>query len=467
MKNKYKRSDDKVIGKIIAQCTLENTSPLLIASGNDSRSEKECIRWVDGSPYIPSSALIGALKSWHQKFYPEHKSEYFWGSEDSKKATTYQSHFVIDDCRLTENNKNSIFSLRDGVAIDYQTQTASDKSKYDYELLEPGCEFHFNMEVTVRYGESLESMSAYVEQVFRTLNHELFSIGALTTSGFGKLSSKNCKLQTFDFTKGDPATWFDYLKKERLSGSALSVNVPESSFRYCKIDTSFLIKSALITGAYPSDSESPDKVHLHSKGNAIISGKALRGSLRHRAHKILQTIGHPTPQHAIHSIFGHVKTTSDSDRKKGRSKTSAVKSRLIVEESIIENGTISMLQDRIKIDRWTGGVMGGAKFDSQPIWNISDQSEDAFQITLFLLDPNPEEIALLLHLIKDLWTSDLAIGGEKNVGRGVLVGQSCQIHLPDHKYCSIVKNGSTLTIEGQEYLDALNSTDLKKLKYLS
>ena len=42
-------------------------------------------------------------------------------------------------------------------------------------------------------------------------------------------------------------------------------------------------------------------------------------------------------------------------------------------------------------------------------------------------DEQDWEAGLLLQLLKDLWTGDLAIGGEKNIGRGVLEGLYARI----------------------------------------
>lgn len=80
----------------------------------------------------------------------------------------------------------------------------------------------------------------------------------------------------------------------------------------------------------------------------------------------------------------------------------------------------------MRIDRFTGGTFPGALFNEQPVFG-DDDSEVG--IDLLLRDPDDEEIGLILLLIKDLWTSDLPIGGEIGVGRGRLKGKRASLTL--------------------------------------
>jgi len=467
MNKTYERHQDRIVGKWVVHAVIENTSPLLMSSGQDTYSDRDCIRWVNGDPYLPASSLIGVLRSWYQRFFPNEDHAYFWGSEDTAAKSTCQSHLIIDDGLLIKSSAEDRFQVRDGVRIDSEKGTAMDQGKYDYELLAPGHRFGFRMEVTARRSyikntQDKDRLELVIRWVLSILHHELFALGALTTTGFGKVRVDGLRMQRFDFTgaQNGANAWFTYLQspspEQFLTQTILPHQLPKIAYDFVRIDTYFTIKSALITGAYPVDEEAPDKVQLQTNGKFILSGKAIKGSLRHRAVRILKSIGQSEKEaeQAITHIFGTVEEESKS----------AIKSRLIVQETTLDRGVRAMVQDRIKIDRWTGGVMGGAKFDSQPIWNTSTEAKDQFMISLFLLNPKREEIALLLQLIKDLWTSDLAIGGEKNVGRGILEGHRCQIrHAPD-QVATIIRKGSGITMEGEAYLRQINTADLRNLK---
>jgi CRISPR/Cas system CSM-associated protein Csm3 (group 7 of RAMP superfamily) len=90
-------------------------------------------------------------------------------------------------------------------------------------------------------------------------------------------------------------------------------------------------------------------------------------------------------------------------------------SRLRVSECVIENSQ-QLRQARIRIDRFTGGVVDGALFDEEPDFR------GKIHLHLELRNPRAGEPGLLLLLLKDLLTRDLALGGTSSVGRGVVTG---------------------------------------------
>ncbi|MFM7367819.1 MAG: hypothetical protein ACKO2Z_08480, partial [Sphaerospermopsis kisseleviana] len=70
---------------------------------------------------------------------------------------------------------------------------------------------------------------------------------------------------------------------------------------------------------------------------------------------------------------------------------------------------------------------------------------------------NNAEIGLLLLLIKDLWTSDLAIGGESSIGRGRLQGIKAEItrFTPEkgNEYWEIIQEQEQLQISEPNVLE--------------
>ena len=107
-----------------------------------------------------------------------------------------------------------------------------------------------------------------------------------------------------------------------------------------------------------------------------------------------------------------------------------IKSRVIVDETPLIEEADEVIQARIKIDRFTGGTLSGALFDSQPLWR-KDNSHKMINIRIKLLNYQNWEAGLMLLILKDLWNEDLPIGGEKNVGRGILQGLEATIKYAD------------------------------------
>jgi len=137
-------------------------------------------------------------------------------------------------------------------------------------------------------------------------------------------------------------------------------------------------------------------------------------------------------------------------------------SRIAIRDTTIEN-VHSLVQNRIRIDRFTGGAYSTALFNEEPIWG-SDDSELILHLTL--RNPADHEIGLLLLLLKDLWTGDLPVGGESSIGRGRLKGKAALLTLKEPEGVTrewrIKQKGDGLQIdrpdELQHYVDALHSS---------
>jgi len=78
-----------------------------------------------------------------------------------------------------------------------------------------------------------------------------------------------------------------------------------------------------------------------------------------------------------------------------------------------------------------------------------------------LKNPIDAEVGLLLLILKDLWTEDLPIGGEKNVGRGLLKGKRLVISYKDLNV--VINDINSISDEAknklQRYVDILNNAD--------
>lgn len=454
MDNKMKEKDHRIIGYVALQAEMETLSPLRLGSGRSDRAEVEVIRLPDGSPYVSASGLVGAL---YHRFQDEIEAkdlkkaaEILWGTEMTdpriqNAKQTWQSHLSVPD--MFFHDAPSV-KVRDGVRINHQTNTADDGAKFDYELLEPGQKFTFRAEITLREGFAhLVPEILQIAGFLKATLHDEFSIGGLTTRGFGRLNCNAFHAWHFDFEKdGQAKSWFDFLGKDQETLTASNLESEGEALQRKARDrfsvrAKFGLKSSLIIGTAGGPDDEVDKVQLRSNGKPVISGTSLAGAIRHRAWKILRTMGmdDPTVTQRIGDLFGDVDLLGANGEKQR-----AKKSRVVTHESEITFGTGSQAekrkkQTRIRINRFTGGVIRGGLFESEPIWRQGGQGVE-LRIDI-RKGAQPWEMALLLQILKDLWTSDLAIGGEKNVGRGLLVGRSAQINL----------NGKFLSLEaGQD-----------------
>ncbi|MEQ8171936.1 MAG: RAMP superfamily CRISPR-associated protein [Candidatus Eremiobacterota bacterium] len=424
-------------GKIVLKGIIELLSPTLTGSGDNDFSDIDVLVDSDGKPLIPATSFTGVLK--HYLKIKDHKKELedFWGY--TTKTTGKQSALRCSDLNCISNYN---LSVRDGIRIDNKKGIVEDKGKYDYEIIDPGARFSLTMEVD--YTEDTESfVKGMVATIYTELENHRVRVGAKTNNGLGKIKLSDRKIYDFNFSdkKDNKDNVIKWLKKDFSSPSSFSVQPFEIERKVFTIDATFDIKSSLLIRSYSSDPAEADSVHIMSGDKHVIPGSSLKGAIRARAERIVKTLSKDTS--LLTELFGIVDD-------KNRSKKSK-RGRIRVEEVVLPR-FISEINTRIKIDRFTGGTIEGALFDSKPLYtNFRDKVQN---VKITVMDYKEHEPGLLLLVLKDLWTGDIAIGGEKNIGRGVLQGCNAIIDCGD-KPVILDNDFSKLSIDDKNKLEEL------------
>ncbi|MDA3942071.1 MAG: RAMP superfamily CRISPR-associated protein [Bacteroidetes bacterium] len=438
----------KIKGKFVLQGTLTAVSALKVASGKEEESDSDILLNSEGAPYIPGSSLAGAIKAQLLENGGTLNTigfKKFWGLDGQNESNLDFAHATL--------NANSSFQVetRDGIAIDPKTNVTKPKAKYDYQVLAAGVQFDFQLIIN-----KIDDDSIAVAAAVAGLLQNGFVLGGHKYKGKGSLKLDNSNHRQFDFSKeADVLSWIhrDYNK----GGADFQLEEMQSPVGF-RINASFTIPQSLIIGSSETVSdvstESSDKVHLQSGGKYILSGTSLKGALRARASLIANTVGTKEVEKLINGLFGVMREKQDASEKKVREAA-----RLRCNEPIIEEVT-DYIQHRIKIDRFTGGTVDHAKFDSKPIFKGKISN-----LEFSIVNPSEPEIGLMLLVFADLWRGDLMIGGEKNVGRGSLKGTSAIIIVNGSKYelKDNVSIDSPLSRELDKYVKALN--DYNKMNH--
>lgn len=443
--------DATITGKTIVIAKLELESPLMIGSGQDEFADIEVMKDKKGKPFIPATSLTGVLRHYFEENISDKNDpnfECFWGthkktSNAEEEKEEFQSSFI---CRDLHTNDAKI-RIRDGVKIDPRTQTALYKAKYDFEVIEKGAKFDLFWEVTLRKNNSKEIYDQILASLIEALEDRTIPIGAKTNSGFGKCKLTN--LQIFDFDFSSPKDVLKWLKQDFKDGkSKIDAELFELQSNVFTIDAKFAVKNSIIIRSYSEEVDMTDATSLTSAGKFVLPGTSLKGAIRHRALKILKTIcpvdslKKEIPEQKIDELFG-----------KAGKDTEPIKGRVLVEEKEINN-IEPVLQNRIKIDRFTGGTIKSALFDSMPLWSKKDDSESV-DVSIKIRDYKPWEAGLMMQVLKDLWCEDLAVGGEKSVGRGVLNGLYARIKWND-KELVITPSKKGLNFSDESAVSELN-----------
>ena len=475
----------EIASRVVVQGTLKLITPTYLGNGDaDGLLDMPLLRDVlQGLPLLTGTSIAGALRNYlrirergyHRKEKKMGLASLLFGAvkEDDDGE---QSPLIVDDA-LGDAVQTEI---RDGVKIDYKTRLAKEKQKYDFELLPAGTTFQLRFELLLpRDKATARQMRSALALALHGLESGEIAIGARRTRGFGRCKVESWQATSYDLQQGhELVAWlaceheWGYQQPRPSVGSAsiaLGVAPPDEDARHTfRIQAIFNLKSSLLIRSTdflipPEDIEEtdekairqPDFTHLSSRRGdevkPIISGTSLAGALRSRATRILNTLKPTKTQTLIDSLFGIEMRNKVSQKRvaeissaqeplqallkptlefqsllmnlstdqvasqKRLKKVVPTASRLVVEESIIEDRNL-LVQNRVAIDRFTGGAFETALFSEAP--------QFGGQVTLkfSIRDPQPGERGLVLLLLKDLWTSDLALGGSSSVGRGRLIG---------------------------------------------
>ena len=454
------RNQHPIAQRIIVRGILILDTPTCLGSGDaDSPTDLGLLRdSVSDSALLTGASIAGALRN----YLRECEHGYGAGEQNCDRATNLfggtrrdpegeQSPLIINDAI---SSTIPTVELRDGVEIDLTTGTAKPGHKYDLELLAAGTEFPLYFELLIEKNKAQTEQQPLINCLalaLEGLERGEIGIGMKKRRGFGRCHVKEWQVWNFNLEDASDRTvwlnfehWHTGLLPERETYSSIATalgvsleNKEDKRDRFLIYAEFKLVGSLLIRSGQDSTGHAPDVVHLKSHRSAqtdtvpVLSGTSLAGVLRHRSERIVNTLGGSST--LLKELFGLV------EGKEAKS------SRLVVHEKVIEKAT-ELVQNRIAIDRFTGGAYHGALFEEQPIFG---GDETLVTIELELRKPEGYEIGLLLLLLKDLWTSDLPVGGESSIGRGRLKGIKADLihhHPPNPQQWEISEENGTLHV---------------------
>lgn len=441
----------KICTRLVVTGNLELTTPAHLGNGEPSDLVDMVLQRdvVDGRPLLPGSSLAGALRAYLQSLdFGYRVSEVkdsnalaqrlFGGTKGDAEGN--QSPLIVDDAFATQpfsenrdgvrigGKQSTLTEIRDGVCIDGKTRTALPKFKYDLELLPARTIFPLRFELL------LPAEDAAIKEAFvlalQGLEQGAIAIGARRSRGFGRCRVAGWQWMSYDLR--DPEALVRWLRADLDQAPAVEPQ-PISSLlpppnvvdrrEQARLEAHFTLSSPLLIraelplydkqGKVSQGADQPDVIHLVDlHGQPVLPGTSLAGVLRARAERILRCF-HSDDQVAkrLQDLFGWM---PDSQQEK------PCASRLIVEETHIK-ATKTLVQNRVSIDRFTGGAYDTALFSEAPCV--------AGEVTtvITIINPKEYEVGLLLLLLKDLWTGDLPLGGSASVGRGRLRGQQATL----------------------------------------
>ncbi len=462
--------------RIFIQAMLVLETPAHFGNGDsDSVTDIPLLRDpLEGRALLSGSSIAGALRNYareHELGYGVAEeqngatfAEKLFGhlnlprQEDAEEESV-ESWLMVDDA-LGESPQTE---LRDGVTIDARTRTAEDKKKFGVELLEAGTTFPLAFELWVAKddGELVNTLAL----ALRGFERGEIRLGKRKQRGYGQCRVRDWTVRRYDMTKrADVLAWLeddaangetgaDIVKLLNATATRMDARERFTLRAHFQVEGSLLIRSSV------GDFKSPDFVHLRSRRNGkaepILAGTSAAGALRARALRIANTLELKDAEKLVGEIFGKGETKGETrQEKKPRG------SRLLVRETVIENPLADRVQNRVKIDRFTGGAYPQGLFSEEPVFGLP---ATRVHLELELRKPSMSEVGLLLLALKDLWTADLPIGGESAVGRGRLRGEHAELEWGTERWV-LHETQDGLQVDGsrqrlQDMVDALRRGD--------
>jgi CRISPR/Cas system CSM-associated protein Csm3 (group 7 of RAMP superfamily) len=445
--NQHWLKSREISERLIIEGDLELVTPAHFGSGDaDSLTDMALLRdESEGRALLPGASIAGALRSyWRERtkgYIEETQCSALFGARraETDEDQAYQSALIVDDA-LGELPQ---IEVREGVAIDAATRTAENKKLFDMEALRAGARFGLRFEVLLpKDKDTAKQLYRDLALALEGLENGAINLGARKRRGLGQCQVREWRVQRYELTMregllawlADGRAWADRAGVASKTGTQiaplLGVSTGDEVDRRDRFEitaTLALTSSLLIRSGTSEADQGPDAVHLRGtairagkppvKDVPLVSGTSLTGVLRARAQRIAQTLtsDEARANRVVNAIFG---VGPETDR---NAKPQA--SRVIAQEAVIE-GARTLVQNRIRVDRFTGGAMDSFLFNEAPVFG-GDDSLVTFHLSL--RHPQDHEIGLLLLLLKDLWTGDLPVGGESGIGRGRLAGKSATV----------------------------------------
>ena len=407
--------------RILVSGWLETISPLMISQGEGSDTDSDIVLDGSGKPFIPGTSWVGAVRDHFQRRIDDNLLGVFFGDGED-----YQSAFIARDLLMCSHVTTEI---RTNTKIDPRTKTAQEKSLHNYEVLSAESIFDFEFEVVIRqaHKDQRDNIVKLVKTIISEFQNGQIALGAKTNSGFGKVKLVSPKLIELKFPE-DGNWWFTSNRKPTESVIIREDEIFPLETNRAIIKGRFSLDgSIMVRQEYTGDSENIDHEQMSSNGKYIIPGTSLKGVIRHRALKILNTLIPIKSTAMIDDLFGFVNEKN----------ASAGKGRISIGECIIHGGILEK-QTRIRVDMFTGGAMDGALFSELPLW---DDGNTTIDVDITIKTDKGFDVALILQVLKDLWTGNLTIGGEASIGRGRFKGEMISV--------SFQQNHATIKADGK------------------
>ncbi len=422
-------------------------SPLHVGSGERDLCEV-LVHPLTDLPFLQASGIAGALRNVSVNVNGSDTTERLFGFSHIGKNDT------VEECgsrvRITDgifNEELLPMEFRPRVSIDsFSGAVASENiagseqssgHKFEIEMIGSGAELSFRVYLYHRKDDGLQNA---LEKVLAEVKEQNIQFGGQKSNGGGFIRLTGLYRKTFNMEKAaDRKEWIDegdedpdQAVKNASAGSSWGDDIlnslPDTGSGVFSYQIRFRAKtegSLLVKGIEVDKTGGNTAVDLNIKnceGAYIIPGSSLKGALRSRA-EILTALLDKKP--LLTCVFGN----------SGKKKNSGIKGQVVIRDVIVGKAgeqigyadeVREVVQNRIHIDKFTGGVMDGALFAQKVISGPLD-----IRIAISKGENAAASAGLILLVLRDLAAGAFNLGGGFSIGRGFVDADSLEISAVD------------------------------------
>ncbi len=344
---------------------------------------------LDGNLLIQGSSLAGAMRNWLEENDQKDLAEKLFGSQKQG------GQLIVSEARFEPDAK---LSLRPRLRIDGATGSAAPGGKFDVAQVNTGAKFSFEL---IWLGmDRGEKETQAVERVLSALNEGMICLGVQKSNGFGRVRLE-VKRYLYDMKNADARKlWLNDQKcGKKIDLPKIKDVGPGGRVLFVLTGRA---DSILVKASSSERTGDGRTIAVNQKeGEAsILPGSSVKGAVRSRAELIVQSTGRS--EMLVEELFGRGAGTEDQG-KPGKVRF----------EDVYLDPDKKRTISRIRINRFTGGVMRGGLFREEPL--CSD-------VRLNITAPanQPAGCALLLYALRDLALGLYNLGSGGSIGRGYL-----------------------------------------------
>lgn len=371
------------------EATAVTETPL--RTGPSDGSIDRVLRHRDGQAFLQAASLAGALRGWLEK-QDKNAANALFGSQEKS------GQLIVSDMEIKEkaakSAEDTAIQLRPRLRINGKMGSAADGGKFDVAHIARGTVMKFSL--TWLGAESDTDGPAQIEQMLGALHAGEIRLGAQKSNGFGRVAL-TVRSQTYHMTdKADREAWLH----DQFNGKTLEL--PEiCTENVCTFTVNGVADSILIKDAVPHIKKDGTQFtgNIKENGAAVLPGSSVKGAVRARV-KAIADLLHCSE--SVDALFGRGAAQGDN----------GIAGRVRFTDVVLDKAKEQMIS-RIRINKFTGGVIRGGLFTEEPLKS---------GVTLSITAPQDDicGCALLVYALRDLGLGLYNLGSGGAVGRGYI-----------------------------------------------